>query len=246
MNLSSYPAFAMKTESLLPSVEGPGLRLMHAALGIHTETAELEEKLCRYVRGDFFIPDIPMVLEEVGDILWYAALLDDAAETGVFSIVPEVHPSAVNMTREGARLNLDLLLQAASMCSDLVKRHVFYRKPLNDADIRVQLKRILECCGSLTGVLGSTLEAVADRNVAKLKKRHGDKFSAEGAVNRDLDAERRTLVEDPRLLELSAKATEMLEKFQRDGDWTKYDARLEVSVLLEQVAGLSGLKNPAG
>jgi NTP pyrophosphatase (non-canonical NTP hydrolase) len=42
-------------------------------------------------------------------------------------------------------------------------------------------------------LLDTTFEEEADRNIAKLKARFGDKFSEEAALNRDLDIERNVL-----------------------------------------------------
>jgi NTP pyrophosphatase (non-canonical NTP hydrolase) len=95
----------------------PNLRIAHGAIGMFGESGELLEAVAKQMRTG--ILDMVNVGEEVGDSLWYAAIISD--ESGV--------------SEDQAR----------------------------------------------------------ERVIAKLRKRYGEKFSSEKALNRDLAAERKVL-----------------------------------------------------
>ncbi len=69
---------ATRTES--PNFYMPNARILHAAMGCVTESAELMDALKKQV---FYGKDLDMtnVKEEAGDILWYLAILFDELET---------------------------------------------------------------------------------------------------------------------------------------------------------------------
>lgn len=100
-----------------PDMKEPNLRLLHAALGIFTESGEMLEALVATMNGDSL--DLFNLAEESGDVDWYQAIIYDELD-------------------------------------------------VSEAAVR---------------------EAV----IAKLKKRYGDKFSEDAAINRDLSAERAVL-----------------------------------------------------
>ena len=74
--------------------------------------------------------------------------------------------------------------------ADALKKHIIYGKALDEINI-------LEENGDLAWYQALALRAVKkgfeeamERNIAKLKARYGDKFTAHAALNRDLDKER--------------------------------------------------------
>jgi len=76
---------------------------------------------------------------------------------------------------------------------DAVKKHYFYGKPLDEVNLIEEMGDIFWYLGVLADVLGTTFEEVQRLNILKLQKRYGDKFNKNGALHRDLDAERKVL-----------------------------------------------------
>jgi len=79
MSPSEYQILAARTESTLPPylVSDAIWRIQHGAIGIATEAGELLDALKKhlyYQRG----LDIVNVREELGDVLWYVALVCNA------------------------------------------------------------------------------------------------------------------------------------------------------------------------
>ncbi len=79
--------------------------------------------------------------------------------------------------------------------ADQVKKHLYYGKPLDKVNILEEAGDILWGGALVLEAAGLTLEEAMERNVAKLKTRYPEKFEAAKAIERDLDAERRTLEE---------------------------------------------------
>ena len=68
--------FVQKTvPHMAPSLQYPtDPNLLHAVLGIFTEAAELMEHYCAVLKGETPLDEVNMV-EEVGDLLWYCAII---------------------------------------------------------------------------------------------------------------------------------------------------------------------------
>lgn len=84
MNLESYITDVLRTESEAPlqvrtALHDPrAVRLLHAAMGACTESGELMDALKKH----FFYGaplDIPNIIEEIGDLMWYVGVAMDAA-----------------------------------------------------------------------------------------------------------------------------------------------------------------------
>lgn len=77
--------------------------------------------------------------------------------------------------------------------SDMIKKHVFYGKPLDSVNLK---EEIFDACWYMAialDVLGYSFEDGFATNIAKLKARYPDKFSEDKAENRDLNKEREIL-----------------------------------------------------
>lgn len=77
MNFTEYQSQANRTAKQLHSVSA---NLMHAALGLCTETGEFTTEVKRaHIYGKpITTPEISHMVEELGDILWYIALAANA------------------------------------------------------------------------------------------------------------------------------------------------------------------------
>lgn len=76
---------------------------------------------------------------------------------------------------------------------DMIKKHIFYGKPLDLVNASEEIGDTLWYCGLAIDVLKTTLDEVMTVNIKKLKARYPEKFSEYHAENRDLETERAIL-----------------------------------------------------
>ncbi len=84
--------------------------------------------------------------------------------------------------------SLGIVTEAAEV-ADILKKHVFYGKILDKAHLLEELGDVLWYISIAIDALGSDFETVMKANNKKLKKRYGEKFSKDKALNRKLDEE---------------------------------------------------------
>lgn len=95
--------------------------------------------------------------------------------------------------------NIRLVHAMVGMCTetgeiqDQLKKHLLYGKTLDKTNLVEELGDLMWYIGIMSDELGVSLEEIMEKNIAKLKKRYGDKFTEEAALNRDIDAERAIL-----------------------------------------------------
>lgn len=80
---------------------------------------------------------------------------------------------------------------------DQFKKHQFYGKDVDLVNVREEIGDVLWYLAIACRAAGTTLDQVAEINLAKLRKRYPAKFSAEAAINRDVVAERAVLEAKP-------------------------------------------------
>lgn len=90
----------------------------------------------------------------------------------------------------------DGLCTEAGEFKDALKKWKFYGKPLDTINLLEELGDILWYIGVACDTLGINIEDIMELNINKLKKRYGISFNEEGAINRDLSAERYVLEKD--------------------------------------------------
>lgn len=81
---------------------------------------------------------------------------------------------------------------------DIVKRHVFYGQPLDEAHLAEELGDLLWYVALACNALGLNMDALMASNIRKLRVRFPEKFDADQvlAANRDLEAEQAALAPD--------------------------------------------------
>jgi len=85
MDIDNYVPLALRTESVnfedieKRMADRDVMRLLHGAIGLATESGELTDALKKHV---FYGADLDLVNlgEELGDLLWYAAVIADVLE----------------------------------------------------------------------------------------------------------------------------------------------------------------------
>lgn len=169
--MTNYVDFVKSVEST--SWHQPNERLLHAAMGLCTEVAEL-----------FEVEDDQHELEEIGDVLWYLALAHD-----VLGLQWEIDGDIViNARGDGP---LDGLTIYATELLDMVKKQIFYGKPLNEEKAKEAILaiKIILLVAMDNDESPFTFDDAVEANVRKLKRRYPEKFTEEAAVNRDVKAE---------------------------------------------------------
>lgn len=173
---------------LTPAPELDFARLLHGAIGVVTESAELLEGLLVSAGGAQI--DATNLKEEIGDVLFYLVLGYDAVGADADHIAITVR-SATGPS--GLRHAAVLLSTKAGELMDECKRCLFYGKKPDLTKIKERLSAVTEMLDKVLVASGLTIQQVAEANVNKLSVRYGDKFSKDAALSRDSDAERKAL-----------------------------------------------------
>lgn len=190
MKMEEYQQQALKTESpITPELQARAcnvnnIRLLHGAMGICTEVAELQNAT-----------DHVNVIEELGDIEWYMAVMRDV----LVLTQKQIQDVEIDPPR-GDRMIITEMVVAAGYLLDIVKKTIFYGKTLDSDMLGRGLATMELLLLRVRYVEGTSLEHVQDRNIEKLvEKRYKNKgYSHESALNRDLNEERKVL-EEPML-----------------------------------------------
>lgn len=172
----TYTDFVKTVEST--SWHQPNERLLHAAMGLCTETAEL-----------FEIDNEQHQLEELGDICWYLALGLDAIGHS-FEAVPLLETEDFLNKVRGEDPGQALVIYSSDLL-DMVKKQVFYGREIDATkavDAFVMIKNVL-IHGMVAIDLDYDIDAVVAANIKKLTARFPEKFSEDAANNRDVKAE---------------------------------------------------------
>jgi len=171
--------------------------LLHAAMGIVTETAgellEVSPDVARGLRVGLLSNDVAVhAAEEIGDTLWYIALALRTLSLSFFDVALETAEEPASNFSDTAQRYVARTTYAAEIAAnitDLLKKHVMYGKELNRESLRLDIKRLLAALCSMAGCIGYSIEKIAEMNDAKLRARYPEKFTQEGAINRNLQAE---------------------------------------------------------
>jgi len=92
---------------------------------------------------------------------------------------------------------MGLVTESAELL-DMLKKHIFYGKDLDLVNMEEELgdldwyQSVAIHASRLSGHY-TDWEQIWEKNIAKLQKRYGDKFTSDAAINRDLNAERKIL-----------------------------------------------------
>jgi NTP pyrophosphatase (non-canonical NTP hydrolase) len=101
--------------------------------------------------------------------------------------------------RDWGTVEMDLLhasmglVTEAGEFQDMLKKHVFYGKPLDKVNLKEEIGDLLWYCAIALEALGTDFQAVMQTNIDKLKARYPEKFTEEKAENRNLVREREIL-----------------------------------------------------
>lgn len=195
MLFTTYTDFARKTLKVLPFQH----HLIHMTAGVSGEYGELidgQKKVAIYGKA---VDGVNRV-EEVGDCFWYIACaceelavhpiaIQTAIDTGLADGIKQREMLKDPFDVLGALTGLNL--GVASCCS-----HILNAKAAGDQQAMNGLIALGNVMGVTCAALGVDPSMAMEANIEKLnKRRYKNGFSAEAALNRDLDNEQQGLQE---------------------------------------------------
>lgn len=197
MEFQEYQESAMRTNN----DKGFDLNCLHGVTGMLTELGEVVDAYKRNIWYGTAL-DVTNVTEEVGDILWYEALLSHTINStaltlsplGEESVVLDLAPSSTITNTDILKLLLEISSDVGSLCllvataEDLGIKGETLATGIDMRMYTIHFQLRILC--DLTGI---SMEKAAEVNIAKLKARFPDKFTEEAAVNRNTITERNLL-----------------------------------------------------
>jgi NTP pyrophosphatase (non-canonical NTP hydrolase) len=189
MNFAEYQPLAMRTAVDLGRYKGT----QHASLGLTTEAGELCDMIKRNIAYGKPLDNVNAI-EEVGDIMWYLALLADTYGETLGNLEIDRRTLLGVKQRMAGEDLATIVLAIAHMCAQLVDVSVEDEVTEGTHEYtHGEVQALLTILAAFCLRMNSTIEYAMDRNIAKLQKRFPEKFSADRALNRDLAAEREVL-----------------------------------------------------
>jgi NTP pyrophosphatase (non-canonical NTP hydrolase) len=188
MKQKEYNQLAEKTLSYNFHAEDQKVKnLLHGAMGLVTEASELVENYNGVKQHDSV-----NVFEELGDVAWYLSIAQ--RELG-FELDDDFFTTSLEQevfVEYGTIYCLDLI-NASSNLLDYHKKMLFYGKPFDEAKYKELFFEVAKVLNVIIQLEGFNIEDIHERNISKLKARYGEKFTSEGALNRNLEKEREIL-----------------------------------------------------
>lgn len=171
MNCVDYTPLAMRTASPSAGDHGVSTDLVHAVLGLCDEARELLD-----AKGQ------DNVIEELGDLLWFCALVGQATSTDLFVVYAE------DKGKYDGHTPFDIAHSALGLAG-LIKKPYAYGKAMPKAAIHSEVLNIISAVEALAQRLNMTLGEVMELNLLKLKMRFPERFSCAAAIKRNVGNE---------------------------------------------------------
>jgi NTP pyrophosphatase (non-canonical NTP hydrolase) len=198
MNAYEYAPLARRTLKEMPDFRQ---HMIHMAMGVTGEFGELIDavkKVCVYGKPY----DHVNAIEEVGDVLWYIAnmlpeLMVDAGYLQRSLVRGYIHGLRVQQMQNVwkdcniGELLLNLNTAVATKAAELPRLNP--DEAPGTSHTVAYIEEFAGNVGILCGILGVDVQDAMQRNIEKLAKRYGDKYSDVAALNRDLGGERAVL-----------------------------------------------------
>lgn len=196
MNAYEYAPLARRTLKELPFRH----HLIHMGMGVTGEMGELidaTKKVLIYGKA----MDKTNIMEEIGDCLWYVANMLQEIGIGPQALQVHLYRGYDNGVHLRGQIEEDVFVlgeallgmnkAVADQCATLPQLHPVMGPGTSQAMLMVEI--IAGNLGILAGLLDVDLAQAMQRNIEKLAKRYGDKYSDVAALNRDTSAERTVL-----------------------------------------------------
>lgn len=156
----------------------------HACMGVATEAIEMYVSI-----------DEKNLKEEIGDVMWYVAMLcrkaenvtpiaEDCKKTVEYALMPSVRKSQQEVSKES-------FIHAAGEMLNEAKRVKFYKATFRSTEFIKNLLLVVTKLVQVCRFGGWSMEKIMEDNIIKLRKRYPEKFSTENAENRNMEEELR-------------------------------------------------------
>jgi hypothetical protein len=179
--LQSYVTLACQTESRIENIY-VDTRLFHGVLGVCTEIGEL-----------VISTDSINLIEEIGDISWYLAIISDVQGYNFGNLINRFTSDGFNKTNQQI---INKLVADSLDLLDKFKKAIYYNAAIGNIDKLVE--NIFEGLAYLCINNGINIEEMLELNIKKLQDKKKGRyknqvFNSDEAINRDVDNERQLL-----------------------------------------------------
>jgi NTP pyrophosphatase (non-canonical NTP hydrolase) len=99
-----------------------------------------------------------------------------------------------NQTADILHMLLGIATESGEL-ADVFKKNIAYNKSIDWVNVQEEIGDLMFYIASFCRICDLNLQDIIDNNVKKLETRYPDKFSAEKAINRNLEKERKILEE---------------------------------------------------
>lgn len=173
--------YQQEIKRTMPDLGSLQLNLSHMVLGIGSETEEMVKAMVTN--------DSVGIQEEIIDQFWYIGNYCTLRNYNLNQLFED----RGSFLQEPWEEQADVFLVQFSKLQDYIKKFIAYGKEIDVALEQNALKAILNSLDQFLLMFDLDLEQGLQNNIDKLRIRFPDKFDAENALNRNLDAERKEL-----------------------------------------------------
>jgi NTP pyrophosphatase (non-canonical NTP hydrolase) len=170
-------------ERIVPEQIGIKLNLSHMALGLAGELGEIVNCTGTELKHKI---DLTNLEEELGDQYWYLSCYCHLRN------VPVPHADHLKVDIEND-LCFELLISSISDLVDLVKRYTAYNKEIDRAKELETVYNIYVSLFLFESIYQLDGNKIREKNINKLRVRYPQKYSDDSAINRNIEAERKSL-----------------------------------------------------
>lgn len=191
-NYTKFCARIFKPGSDMDTSHGT-MELLHAAVGISSEVSELMEPIVDFYTSEDEELDVPNILEEAGDIIFYSTMLMYKLRVSLDVPLNRKVDFVPIDTAQPLRLQLldashEMSIQAG-LILDLVKKHWAYGKELPVGDVILHTAHLLQTLDAVLASLNYIIPEVIAHNTTKLKLRYPDNTYTDSHAQQRLDKE---------------------------------------------------------
>ena len=180
MNFKEYVIEAKRTEIK----RDYKMRLFHGIIGVSSELSELYTAIVK--------DDKTNILEEIGDMFWYMAILADSLDAvDLLSNLFESYKPREEM--EYPKFGLYVITVTYSHFSNHLKRSVFYGSQEDKKNATDMLITLAYRLADFSTVCDCEPVAFLEANIAKLKARYPEKWSKAACLGRNIGNEIKAL-----------------------------------------------------